>query len=231
MLEMLACLISVTRRFSERQGNTLKRWCMSITHPGWTFRYSTALLAGCAPYMAPELFPEDDTSVDSLFSLQSDVYAFGMLAFEVRRPRQLHGCFSLIILTVSSQTKYHSWVWRPNRMAKSCSVFFEESDHHGLLTGNAVFQTLCGKLWNIAGSQSRRRDHQQHGLCSALSNMLHPLVRPTISLCRVRLQRTSSVISLGIDHVYTRYLSWSFYYRERFTVSKYDTTSMNCFQM
>lgn len=45
--------------------------------------YSTALLAGCAPYMAPELFPEDDTSVDSFFTPHSDVYAFGMLAFEI----------------------------------------------------------------------------------------------------------------------------------------------------
>jgi len=45
--------------------------------------YSTALLAGCAPYMAPELFPEDDTSVDNLFTPWSDIYAFGMLAFEI----------------------------------------------------------------------------------------------------------------------------------------------------
>lgn len=45
--------------------------------------YSTALLAGCAPYMAPELFPEDDMSVDNLFTPWSDIYAFGMLAFEI----------------------------------------------------------------------------------------------------------------------------------------------------
>jgi serine/threonine protein kinase len=45
--------------------------------------YSTALVAGCAPYMAPELFPEDERLVDQLFSPSSDIYAFGMLAFEV----------------------------------------------------------------------------------------------------------------------------------------------------
>jgi len=45
--------------------------------------YSTALHAGGAPYMAPELFPVDDTDVDSLFTWWSDVYAFGMLAFEI----------------------------------------------------------------------------------------------------------------------------------------------------
>ena len=45
--------------------------------------YSTALVAGCAPYMAPELFPEDERIVDQLFSPSSDIYAFGMLAFEV----------------------------------------------------------------------------------------------------------------------------------------------------
>jgi len=45
--------------------------------------YSTALLAGCAPYMAPELFPEDDISIDNIFTPWSDTYAFGMLAFEI----------------------------------------------------------------------------------------------------------------------------------------------------
>jgi len=45
--------------------------------------YSTALVAGCAPYMAPELFPEDERIVDQLFSPSSDIYAFGMLAFEM----------------------------------------------------------------------------------------------------------------------------------------------------
>jgi serine/threonine protein kinase len=33
--------------------------------------------------MAPELFPEDERNVDQLFSPSSDIYAFGMLAFEV----------------------------------------------------------------------------------------------------------------------------------------------------
>jgi len=45
--------------------------------------YSTALVAGYAPYMAPELFPEDESNVDQLFSPSSDIYAFGMLAFEI----------------------------------------------------------------------------------------------------------------------------------------------------
>jgi serine/threonine protein kinase len=47
--------------------------------------YRTALIAGFVPYMAPELFPEDERDVDQLFSLSSDIYAFGMLAFEVHR--------------------------------------------------------------------------------------------------------------------------------------------------
>jgi len=45
--------------------------------------YSTQLVVGCAPYMAPELFPEDERNVDQLFSQWSDIYAFGMLAFEI----------------------------------------------------------------------------------------------------------------------------------------------------
>jgi serine/threonine protein kinase len=50
--------------------------------------YSTALLAGSAPYMAPELFPsaeppESEVNVDELFSKQSDVYAFAMVCFEI----------------------------------------------------------------------------------------------------------------------------------------------------
>ena len=45
--------------------------------------YSTQMLAGSAAYMAPELFPLTDANVDNLFSKKSDVYAFGMLCFEV----------------------------------------------------------------------------------------------------------------------------------------------------
>ena len=47
--------------------------------------YSTQILAGSAAYMAPELFPpsEVNVNVDDLFSKKSDVYAFGMLCYEV----------------------------------------------------------------------------------------------------------------------------------------------------
>jgi serine/threonine protein kinase len=45
--------------------------------------YSTQMFAGSAPYMAPELFPLTDVDVDNLFSKKSDIYAFGMLCFEV----------------------------------------------------------------------------------------------------------------------------------------------------
>ena len=42
-------------------------------------------MAGSFPYMAPELIPEDDAEVDRLFTVRSDMYALGILAFEVRR--------------------------------------------------------------------------------------------------------------------------------------------------
>jgi serine/threonine protein kinase len=46
--------------------------------------YNTDMLAGSVAYMAPELVPlEEDTNVDKLFSHMSDVYAFGILTFEV----------------------------------------------------------------------------------------------------------------------------------------------------
>ena len=61
--------------------------------------YSTALVAGCAPYMAPELFPEDERIVDQLFSPSSDIYAFGMLAFEVSGHSELKNLHFLTILT------------------------------------------------------------------------------------------------------------------------------------
>lgn len=48
-------------------------------------QYSTALAAGSLPYMAPELLPDDDAETDKLFTVYSDMYAFGILAFEVRQ--------------------------------------------------------------------------------------------------------------------------------------------------
>jgi len=52
-----------------------------IDHEG----YNTDMLAGSVAYMAPELVPleESDINVDGLFSHKSDIYAFGMLAFEL----------------------------------------------------------------------------------------------------------------------------------------------------
>jgi serine/threonine protein kinase len=47
--------------------------------------YQTELLAGYASYMAPELFPDDERIVDDLYTPSSDIYAFGMLSFEVRK--------------------------------------------------------------------------------------------------------------------------------------------------
>lgn len=55
--------------------------------------YSTNSFSGSVtPYMAPELLPEkeEDESgveidVDKLFTTHSDMYAFGILAFEVRK--------------------------------------------------------------------------------------------------------------------------------------------------
>jgi serine/threonine protein kinase len=45
--------------------------------------YSTALLAGSAAYMAPELFPTGEVNIDELFSKESDIYAFAMVCIMV----------------------------------------------------------------------------------------------------------------------------------------------------
>jgi len=54
--------------------------------------YDTPILAGYAPYMAPELFPQSDVNIDQLFSQKSDVYAFGMLCFEVFTGEEPFAC-------------------------------------------------------------------------------------------------------------------------------------------
>lgn len=46
--------------------------------------YKTALMAGCAAYMAPELLLlGDDEDVHEVFTKASDIYAFAMNCFEV----------------------------------------------------------------------------------------------------------------------------------------------------
>jgi len=57
--------------------------------------FSTPMLAGCAPYMAPELFPQQgEVDIDQLFSKKSDIYAFGMLCFEVFTNEEPFACYN-----------------------------------------------------------------------------------------------------------------------------------------
>jgi len=46
--------------------------------------FTTEFCVGSAPYMAPELLPEEENvNINNLFTRYSDIYAFGMLAFEI----------------------------------------------------------------------------------------------------------------------------------------------------
>jgi len=45
--------------------------------------YINIPLVGVAEYWAPELWPQIDIDINELFSKKSDIYAFGMLCFEV----------------------------------------------------------------------------------------------------------------------------------------------------
>jgi len=56
--------------------------------------YSTPLMAGTAKYMAPELLPlTDEVDIDELFSKMSDVYAFGILCFEIFTGEEPFACY------------------------------------------------------------------------------------------------------------------------------------------
>jgi serine/threonine protein kinase len=51
---------------------------------------SDMLLVGTAEYWAPELLPQIDMDVNELFSKKSDVYALGILCFEVSHTNNGH---------------------------------------------------------------------------------------------------------------------------------------------
>jgi len=55
--------------------------------------YSTPLMAGTAQYMAPELFPPtDEVEINELFSKKSDVYAFGILSYQIFTEEEPFAC-------------------------------------------------------------------------------------------------------------------------------------------
>jgi serine/threonine protein kinase len=94
--ETPVCLILVVQKHSERKGKT---WtiCISDNSSPSFLRYTTSFHPGSAPFMAPELLPQTDVdNMGPLFTRWSDMYAFGMSAFEVR------GCGSVGVLPVTA---------------------------------------------------------------------------------------------------------------------------------
>jgi len=58
--------------------------------------YSTPLMAGTAQYMAPELLhPTEEVDINELFSKQSDVYAFGILSYEIFTGEEPFACHNV----------------------------------------------------------------------------------------------------------------------------------------
>lgn len=57
--------------------------------------YNDSIMVGLAAYMAPELFPpEGDVDINKLYSTKSDMYAFGILCFEIFTGQQPFTCYN-----------------------------------------------------------------------------------------------------------------------------------------
>jgi serine/threonine protein kinase len=120
--------------------------------------YRTAFMAGSAPYMPPELLPENDVDVDELFSKQSDVYGFAMSCFTVSHAAQPTSlCLSL---PRYSRVKDLSKVIMFLKTTKSYLVFIEGRDRNTPVY-DPSFRVICGRSWKLAGPKFQWIDFRQ----------------------------------------------------------------------
>jgi hypothetical protein len=117
--------------------------------------------------MAPELFPEDESDVDQLFTLSSDIYALGMLAFEVHESLGTVSPFRLLITTDRcSQIQCRLMQWGLSRRSGSWPVCMQERDRLAYLTRNIAYRMPCGRSCKPVGLQIPRQGQRRQCLCS-----------------------------------------------------------------
>jgi serine/threonine protein kinase len=117
--------------------------------------FSTTMFVGHISYMAPELLPPDDSDdIDELFSKKSDIYAFGMLCFEVSRV--IMGNYIFIMFYRPSQIQLHFRPITSVGTSKFRVLSTMGKDQGQLVMCKNVSLRTCGGLWRLVGSTHRR---------------------------------------------------------------------------
>lgn len=147
--------------------------------PGRELSFSVEEDLGTPAFMAPELFHPGSTP-----TLQSDVYAFGMVIFEVRGQDYDHRLVSTVLTYTffrSLRVNYHSTILYGRMFTRVLHVELLNSTWRAvgaqanLRTPHASdFLIGCGVSLSGAGTRTLRRDQRSRTSWSALKKQRQP---------------------------------------------------------
>ena len=125
--------------------------------PDQQLSYSAQMEGGTLTFMAPELLVPDMYGTGStLPTPQADIYAFGLVIFQVCGKGTGIARF-LYVFSRSSRVKPHSAVFRNRRSDTMCFVGCARTDQRTPQPSGSLIR--CGVSLNVVGMVGKNRDH------------------------------------------------------------------------